>query len=384
MVLALSGIGIALTAAVGILFLFMFADFLIHIPAGLRVFMLVAWIAGIGILVWRRLLSPLSTRLTDQFLASRVENVNAGLSDELMSAVHFIHTRAANTNALAAMHIDQVAAKTANMSFEEAVDFRNAGKSLGIAFLVMLIVGVVGMANPSLANVAIHRWLSTSPMAWPHNSRVAFDWSQNEYPKDANGVPKVLPQNEGLIVRAIVDQGPQSTVRLYSWNDKEGADQNSNPMQEQPNESTPGKRVFESTLKPTGGELNLRITAGDDTEQPAIHITLAPRPVVTELLGSITPPAYVKNPKDPTQRAAPVEVDLLSQKGHAVEGATVKLHVRSTKPFLLNDKHEPDIRLIDTDNPQAVDVLAAGNRILLEPNVAEINFTATKTFHARI
>ena len=76
---------------------------------------------------------PVSTRLTDQFLASRVENQHKDLTDELISAVHFIHVGAIRTNAWRRKHVDSAAAKTAGIRFEEAIDFSRSLKALGIA-----------------------------------------------------------------------------------------------------------------------------------------------------------------------------------------------------------------------------------------------------------
>ena len=150
-VVGLFGIGAVIAGAVGGMFVLMFADYLFHIPAGLRLVLLLAWLVGLGILFWRLLFLPLTTRLTDQFLASRVENINKELADELMSAVQFIHTRAGTTNALAARHIDLAAQKTAGIRFEDALDYRQAGKSMGIGLLVVLLVGAI-------ARILIRSW----------------------------------------------------------------------------------------------------------------------------------------------------------------------------------------------------------------------------------
>jgi len=85
-VLGLYGVGVLVATAVGSMFTLMLLDYMLRLPAAVRLVFLVAWIAALGVMAWRLLITPLSTRLTDQFLASRVENVNKNLSDELMSA----------------------------------------------------------------------------------------------------------------------------------------------------------------------------------------------------------------------------------------------------------------------------------------------------------
>jgi len=158
-----------LTTGMGGLFLLMLTDYLFHMPGWLRLVLLLADITGLGTLIWRRLMLPLTTRLTDQFLASRVENMNKQLADELMSAVNFIHNGAAATNAFAARHIDLAEKKTAGIRFEDAIDYRQASKSVGSAFLVAAIIGVIAMASPlwpilpSTAGSRLHPWPGRTP-----------------------------------------------------------------------------------------------------------------------------------------------------------------------------------------------------------------------------
>src|SRR5437763_13429800 len=90
MIVGLFGVGVLLTALVCGVFALATADYLLHIPAGLRITLLVLFVIGLAVAAWRVVVLPLTTRLTDQFLASRVEEMNRDLADELMSAVHFI------------------------------------------------------------------------------------------------------------------------------------------------------------------------------------------------------------------------------------------------------------------------------------------------------
>src|ERR1051326_7430812 len=89
-IVGLFGVGVLITALVCGAFALAMADYLFHIPAGLRITLLILLVIGLAVAAWRMLVLPLTTRLTDQFLASRVEEMNSDLADELMSAVHFI------------------------------------------------------------------------------------------------------------------------------------------------------------------------------------------------------------------------------------------------------------------------------------------------------
>jgi hypothetical protein len=380
-VLALFGIGTLVAAGAGSLFALMLLDYFARLPASLRLVLLLAWIASMGTLAWRLLIAPLSTRLTDQFLASRVENVNKSLSDELMSAVHFLHAGTHRTNALAARHIDRTAQKVANVRFEEAVDFRQAGKALGIAGLILVIIATVAALNPRLATIALSRWFTPNGMPWPHTTHVNFDWS------DYGGAPpKVLPLGEKITLRAKVDKGSLPRVWLYHETDRSKSTYGL--MTYQKDRSTPSEFIFESALEPdpASRRLSIRVEAGDDDEEPWIDIRLAPRPVITEFAATITPPAYVKNPADASKPAPAVVVDLLAQPARAVEGAVVSLRIKASKPFQTDASGVPVLSLFDQNKDEEIPLggSSQATRRLLEPNVAEVTFTAARSLQARL
>ncbi len=378
-IVGIYGVGVLLLTTVSTFFVLALADYFFHIPLAARLTLLILTIIGIAVLAWRILILPLSTRLTDTFLASRVENQNPQLSDELMSAVAFIHSRAATTNAFAARHIDLAAQRTDSIRFEDAVNFRRAGKSVGIAGLAVVIVAILGLANPAMARIAFARWFMASTVAWPHTAHVTFVWT------DSQGTtttipPKVRPLGEKLTIRAKVDQGSVPRVWLTSWTDKTGSDRQL--MYFQKDQSTGSHFIFVSSLEPDGHQLSLRVVAGDDTEEPIVEIKLAPRPVITELQAMILAPAYAKDVKDPTKPAPGTLVNLLSQSGRATKGATINLRVKATKPFKINGNGEPVIDFLDLNDNQPL-ALAASRR-LISAAEAEISFVADKTLQARL
>ncbi len=374
----LFGVGVVLGAAIGVLFALMLLDYLIHIPAPLRLALLIAWIIGVAVLAWRKLFAPLSTRLTDQFLASRVELLHPQLSDELISAVHFIHARAAASNALAARQIDLAATRTQSIPFEDALDFHPAGKSLGIAFLITLIAGIVGFSEPALAKVALSRWLSASPMAWPMSTHVAFDWSGY-----GGQPPKVIPLGEKFTVRAKVDKGSPARVWLHQWSDNSHTV--SQIMTHQKEQDGGGLRYYEAAFEPQGNTLSLRIEAGDDHEESPLTIALAARPAILDLRGVIAAPPYVKNVQNPAETASAVLVNLMSQSGRATEGSQITLHVRASKRIGSDAGGLPQIAFYDQNQDQPLGVsmdrkFTTGSL----GNEADIRITAKKTLQARV
>ncbi|MCL2645509.1 MAG: hypothetical protein FWD61_00720 [Phycisphaerales bacterium] len=380
-VVGLFGGGVLVSAGVGGMAGLMMGDYLIHLSAMQRLVLMIMWVMALGAIAWRVLIHPLSTRLTDQFLASRVENVHKDLEDELMSAVHFIHAGTTKTNALAARHVDAAAAKTASIRFEEAIDFRRSGKALGIAALVVVVTTMIVALNPNLGRIALSRWFSASPLDWPRFTTVMFAWGT-----EGNKPPTVLPIGEQLLVQAKVVQGgsPSQRVYLRAWGDHESA--RSELMTYQPAMSGDNEFVYERTLEPRGERtLSLKIEAGDDTEQPPVNIRLAPRPIINELTASITPPDYVRDLKDASKPAPAVTTDMMIREGRAVEGATVKFRIHATKPFLCDDRGErrgPEVKLLS--DAKDVDVSIGSSRRLIDANTAEMTFQAKESWNARI
>ncbi|HVS71851.1 MAG TPA: hypothetical protein VHQ47_11405 [Phycisphaerae bacterium] len=380
-VLSLFGLGILIAGGVGSLFILMLGDYLLHFSNTLRLLLLLAWIAALGFLAWRFLIAPLTTRLTDRFLASRVESAHRDLSDDLIAAVHFIHAGTMRTNALAARHVDLAAQKTESLRFEDAVDFQRPARALLVAAIITAIAGAVAAFNQPLAGIAFSRWFTTNPQAWPRITHASFDW-------DAMGgsdgkPPAALPIGEKITVRARVTRGGYPNQRMWLYSFVDGGRTSQDLMTFQKEQSSNGAYIYEHPLEPDGQKsLGLKLYVGDDTEQQPVIIRLAPRPVITELTASIQPPAYVKNVSDPAKPAPPVLTDLLTQAGRAVELSRITLRVRSTKPFATAGAGQPDVRLVDqtkdTDLPIALD------KRLVDPTLAEISFTASKTLQARL
>ncbi|MGN6369671.1 MAG: hypothetical protein ACTHN5_15535, partial [Phycisphaerae bacterium] len=333
---------------------------------------------GLGGLAWRVLISPLMTRLTDQFLASRVENMHPGLSDDLMSAVHFIHAGTYRTNVLASRHVDAAAEKAAGIRFEEAVDFRRSAKALLLAVLVAGVVALIAGMNSGLARIGISRWFAGSTQAWPRVTTVEFVWDTLD-----GKPPAVAPIGEQLLVRAKVVRGGYANqyVTLTTWSDtKRSTDE---LMTFQRGMSSGQEYVYERTMEPEGQHsFSMKLSAGDDREQEPVTIRLAPRPVVRQLTASIVPPGYVRDVKNPAVPAPAVVADLMNQSGRAVEGATITLHVKSSKPFATDGSGAPEIRFLDQNKDE--DLGLATERKLVSPADAEITFPARKTVQARL
>ncbi len=380
LVLGLFGAGLIVSAALAGLWVLAVGDYLVHFSSSTRLFLLVVALAGLGYLVWRKLVTPLSTKLTEQFLASRVEALDKNLADELVSAVHFVRSGTTRSNAFAARHVETAQTKTAGLRFEDALDFRMANRSLAVAVTLVAVTTLVALLNPQSASTVFGRWIAFDPDAhWPRTTTVEFAWNTPDGKQ-----PAVLPIGEQFAVQAKVTRGGYENQRVWLYTSSDSQSRETEELMTfQREQSGRGNYLYERAIEPVGNKaLYLRLVAGDHTDMEPVKVRLAARPVVSELLGSIEPPAYVKNLVDATKPAPAVTVDLLAQTGRAVEGARITLRIKSTKAFGKDAKGQPDVRFVD----QAKDVdvaLADVAQRLIADDVAEVSFTARQPLQVR-
>ncbi len=74
---------------VAMLSLLFFADYLLRLPPAVRRITFFGLLAGLGVVVLRRLVRPLSVPLTDERLAARIEAEHPELNDRLASSLSF-------------------------------------------------------------------------------------------------------------------------------------------------------------------------------------------------------------------------------------------------------------------------------------------------------
>lgn len=357
------------------------ADYLVHFSGLTRVVALVLVLAGLAVVVLKRVLAPLSTKLTDQFLASRVETLDAQLADELMSAVHFVRQGTAQSNALAAKAVEAAEARARGVRFEDALNIRQPAQVLSVGLALGLIVLVLALVFPQFRNTALARWASPFGGAeWPRRTHVEFVWNTPD-----GKAPSVLPQGESLEVRAQVN-GPQARWRrVYLYTSVDGDSQSFQLMTLQQGQSETHRAMFMRSVELAGQrELRVRLVADDDTEQGWTRIPLARRPEIRELSATILPPAYVKATDDTTSRPAPLVFDLLQQAGRAVEESTIKLRIKSTNPLAAGAGRVPEIRFIDQNKEIALPVAASAQIDPRDPTVAEVTLSARQSMHARV
>src|SRR6185437_2429801 len=83
------GVGVAFAAAIGLLLLTIFADYLLNLPAWPRCVLLIAALAGVAYAIGRWVFKPAASKLSLSDLAGRLEHAFPQFDDRLRSTVDF-------------------------------------------------------------------------------------------------------------------------------------------------------------------------------------------------------------------------------------------------------------------------------------------------------
>jgi len=376
LLLGLYGLGFTLlTLTVGIMVLVTIDCLIVHIDKPVaRLGLMAGLLVVVAIVAWRKLIAPLSTRLTDQFLASRVELVNKSLADELMSALQFISQDTGRENIMAAKVVEGAQQRAEGVKFESALEFRAAGRSILVAVVMLAVMGILGAANFASGNtgIAFSRWANPFGGAmWPHMQDVAFDWSA--FPGGKK--PEVWPQGEPITIAAKVTKGfdARRIASLYFSSDTVRESRDLMTLQEA--KSKDGVGIYQKDVTATGeANMSLRVVYGDFYDEQDIR--LAPRPAVSGLKATVEPPAYV------TEGSVARTFDLLMEPGRAVEGSRVHLLVKSSKA-LESVNGVPSVTILKSDGNEPMDV-ADVQKKLVDPFNADLSFLVSKTMEFRI
>jgi hypothetical protein len=381
--LALRGIGELIATLLAGILVVTLADYLFHLPGWLRAALLIVGVVGWCGLIRRALIRPLRLKLSDQYLAQQIEAKNPELTDELTSSISFLERSAPAVNALAARTVAKAENAVRSVSVGAVVNPKPAaqmGAAAGAACVVSLLFLLLA---PHFSRIGLERlFLPFSSADWPRETHVALLWADG-------APPSVWPVGEPLPVRAVVDRGFFSSLRVTLTTESDVQSGTTDIMTLQAAHDPAGHRIFEKIVDPGGSTyLTLRVAAGDDDEQSPIRIRLAPRPEISALTAEIAPPPYVHDPKDPTKPGAVARIDLLTQTGRAVEGSTITLRVSSRKPIrevspVQTTSAIPQITLVEPNADAALTVPGLTAKFLSPTDIA-ITFPAKKSIDARI
>lgn len=304
-------------AAVGLSAVQFAIDRLLRLERGPRAVILLAVVGTLGTLVWRLVVRPLRQRLTVDAMAAIVERHDAGLRDELISAVQFAAAGRLNPQSdsptLVAALMERIAARFASYSWSGLLQNSRLTRHVAIGAVAIAAVGGAALAFPATAAVFVSRNVLLEDTPWPSNTRltpVGFE----------NGVLR-WPRGDALtLVVNAEGEGPRHGVRVEF--EAEDGQSNQRAM------AAIGDRQFRVELGSLDRSLKLRFVLGRwgvDERSEEYRVEALDRPSVRKLAVRVTPPVYAKQ--------ATYEWPGGQLSGDVLTGSTVELTAEVNKPL---------------------------------------------------
>jgi hypothetical protein len=294
-------------------------DFRVHLPGLVRAFVLVALLAGSGLIFRRLLWRPLSEPTDDLSLALRVEERYPALNDSLASTVQFLGQAAIPDGESASMRREAVRralGRLGGLDFKRVVDTRGL-LSAGLSSVFALVPAVLfTLLWPAVASTAVARLaMPFSAIEWPRKTQIELDT-----------VTRLIGRNRDYRLRGVV-QGviPKEVVVELAH---EGF-----PVQRRTFAVKPEDHSFLMHLRPNEVHRNFRfrITA-NDAVTPEFSVEVKPLPVLVPLDGKPSPQLRLDLPRY-TDLPSPQHVAPGTGNIDAVAGTVVTLRAAADRPL---------------------------------------------------
>lgn len=286
-------------------------DWLLHLPALLRLIVAGLFFIGFVAAIYHWIVHPARARISLDMIASRLEAHFGNLDDRLSSAVSFLEHAPAGSPGLT----QRVVANTETILHYVPLESALSLKPL-IIRAGLLLVGVVILAGAALND---QQWVSTGAY------RYVYPWGDIEWPRDVSILPltgnKTVAVGESVTVRMQVQRGLHDALRGVVRLREPGGEAPALTMRRE------ADGTFHATIDAVTTDLQYWFEAGDDsTEKHPYTIRAVKRPEVVEAVATVEPPPYA------THRT-PIAHDLSDGPVRAPIGGTVRFALRASKPI---------------------------------------------------
>ncbi len=319
MLSVLQGAGRVLAVAAGLLLGVVLLDYLLNLPASVRVGVMLLAGVVVGWMLGRRVVRPVVKRISLDEVAGRLELAFPQFGDRLRSTVDFLSdpkgAHAAESEAMRQRVIQETTELARKVEWRRAVVSRGAWYSLGGGMAAVgALVGLGVLAHqlrPGLLEIAVARL--TTPFAgrqWPRNVEIQM----------VGMMPDRAPAGQRLEVKmrlARGDRAGRTAIIHYRYGD--GAER-----QEQMIRGADGIYSASLDARNAGAAMSLWIEAGDDRTRPQ-SIEVVPPLSIRRVEAMVTPPKYAGGET--------VTTDLSAAPAVAVAGSRVELKVQFNQPL---------------------------------------------------
>ena len=247
----------------------------------MRAALLGAVIAGVGWLIWRRIMRPLSTEVGLADAARLVERRHPELSSVLISAVRFsagqVGPRAINSPALMASVVGAVPRAVASIDFLGVLDARRARRR-AIWFAAIVVTAFASAtANQNMTGLWFTRCVLLRDVPWPKRTQLVVETQDGRI---------VSARGDDLIVQAYAQGVQPRMVELFY--ETVSGDRGREMMV---TVGSPGAYRYRYVFKNAREDLEFYLVGGDDRTE-VIKASLVDRPRVERSEIHLTPPSY--------------------------------------------------------------------------------------------
>ncbi len=289
-------------------------DWLIWLPAVLRMFVAAVFLIGFVAATWRWIIGPLHAHLGVDEIAARLERHFPHLRDRLSSTVNFLNNPTAGSPRMIGQVIANTDELVSSMSLHEVLVLRPLIRQMFLlVFAVTIVVGVT-MTSSSWVRTGLYRYI------YPFGE---IDWPRRVAIQPLTGHDAV-PIGESFTVKLRVDRGLTDSLRcVVRLKDPKG---NISSLAMQRDD---GHRFF-ATIDVVTSDLQYWFEAGDaTTKKHPFTLQAVRRPEVVSLSAQVYAPSYAKE-------QAPRDVDFSQGSIEATIGGKVVVQVRASKPIRLS------------------------------------------------
>ena len=332
----LHGLGTTAAVAAGWMAFAFLADWLLHVPAPVRIFHLLVLVALPAFVAVRWLVRPLRARPDAAGTAVLIERAHPGHAELLVSAVEL---RAARDPSGDRVHVERVLTeadrRAATLDAAPVLDAREPRRRALIGFASVAAVALLFVWNAEAARTFVAR-MAGGGTAWPQRTHLAIEIPMTsavaaaEIAAQTGGDEEIVVRvargsDVPILVRAEGDV-PEEVVLHFEGGHRSVL-------------GSAGGPVFRTLLRSVQEDVSFHATGGDDQDgAPRARLVVLQPPDVTRIAISIQPPAYSGLP-------ARIEADPDVQ---VLAGSKLVVHI-VTSPADVSGKARllPEDRVID-------------------------------------
>jgi hypothetical protein len=331
------GLGVLLSAIVGLLLATVLVDFILNLPPVPRLILIAAAAFSVGTVFWKQVARPLMARLPLGDVAGKIEQTFPVFDDRLRSVVDFAaHPTNDESDAMKRRVVAQTTALAGHVDVRQVVRQQPAWRALGTGMAALILCMVMAWAvGPDYLSAALTRLLTPfAGQAWPKWTQIAL----------VGQTPQRVVAGTPVDVRIRLVKGDRQSAKaivFYQY------DQNGPVQQELMTRNPDGTYTasLDARLEAgkSSGSMSIWLRSGDDRKElPPVRVL--PPLAIRQVEAVVLPPRYADQ--------IPVTLDLASAPASVTVGSSVEMRVSFSKPLQAGVSPRLEAIAPDTTVPQ--------------------------------